>query len=99
MPRILERADRAVRRDLPLLSDHLCCGNMSTVDYYLETGDREAAGRLLADVLKRKESTGHYQLGSAENVPNDNVTLFYGLAGIGYELIRFTDPEVYETVL
>ena len=99
MPRILERADRAVRRDPPLLSDHLCCGNMSTVDYYLETGDREAAGRLLADVLKRKESSGHYQLGSAGNVPNDNVTLFYGLAGIGYELIRFTDPEVYETVL
>ena len=34
-----------------------------------------------------------------EDIPNNNVTLFFGLAGIGYELIRFTDPVFYGTVL
>ena len=99
MPRMLERADTAVRRDAPLMADHLCCGNMSTVDYFLETGDREAAGKLLNDVVKRKDENGCYKLGLSGEKSNNNVTLFFGLAGIGYELIRFTDPEAYETVL
>lgn len=30
---------------------------------------------------------------------NDNVTLFYGLAGIGYELIRYTDKNRFPTIL
>jgi lantibiotic modifying enzyme len=38
-------------------------------------------------------------LGLDGKVPNNNVTLFFGLAGIGYELIRYTDPEFYEMVL
>ncbi len=99
MPQMLGRAERAVRRFPPLMLDHLCCGNMSTVDYYLETGDRESAGRLLFDVVRRKNETGYYKLGLDGKVPNNNVTLFFGLAGIGYELIRYTDPEFYETVL
>ena len=98
-PRILERADKVVRRIIPFRLDHLCCGNMSSVDYYLETGDRTAAGKLLADVVKRKNENGQYKLGLEGMISNNNVTLFYGLAGIGYELIRFTDPKRFETVL
>ena len=30
-------------------------------------------------------------MGISEERSNNNVTLFFGLAGIGYELLRFTD--------
>lgn len=79
--------------------DHLCCGNMSTVDYYLEIGDWESAGKLLAAVVDQKEKLGRYRLGYADHLTNNNVTLLYGLSGIGYELIRYTDPERFLTAL
>ena len=49
--------------------------------------------------MKRKNENGQYKLGLEGMISNNNVTLFYGLAGIGYELIRFTDPKRFETVL
>jgi len=79
--------------------DHLCCGNMSTVDYYLETGDPDAAGILLAEIIKEAEKNGGYRLGFADCQSNNNVTLFYGLAGIGYELVRYSDRDRFLTVL
>ena len=79
--------------------DHLCCGNMSSVDYYLETGDTNTAGILLAEVVKEAQECGDYRLGFADCLSNNNVTLFYGLAGIGYELVRYTDADRFLTVL
>jgi lantibiotic modifying enzyme len=72
---------------------------MSTVDYYLETGDDARAGILLAQVIKYAEQNGRYSIGFADFIPNNNVTLFFGLAGIGYELIRYTNKEEFLTAL
>jgi len=99
LPRMYKRARLSVRQRPPLPLDHLCCGNMSTVDYYLETGDRDSAGRLLAAVVKQKDELGRYRLGYTDHLTNNNVTLFYGLAGIGYELLRYTDPGQFLTAL
>ena len=82
-----------------LLRDHLCCGNMSTVEYFLETGRVEDAGRLLYRLVNSAGSRGAYALGYENSRTNDNVTLFYGLAGIGYELLRYADPKGVPTVL
>lgn len=79
--------------------DHLCCGEMSLADYYLETGNTEAAGRVLTEVVQTAKENGGYRLGFADCQSNDNVTLFYGLAGIGYELIRYTDKNRFPTIL
>ncbi len=79
--------------------DHLCCGNMSTVDYYLETGDTDRAGAILEQITEDADQNGEFRLGFAQCRSNNNVTLFYGLAGIGYELLRYTDSEKYTTVL
>ncbi len=99
LSRMLERADRSVRNHPMLSLDHLCCGNMSAVDYYLETGDTESAGKLLSAVVDNQKKTGNYRLGLVGYQMNNNVTLFYGLAGIGYELLRYTDPGHFPTVL
>lgn len=79
--------------------DHLCCGEMSLADYYLETGNTEAAGRVLTEMVQTAKENGGYRLGFADCQSNDNVTLFYGLAGIGYELIRYTDKNRFPTIL
>lgn len=98
--RNLERARRSVPQDSLYPLDHLCCGNMSTVDYDLETGRMDEAGKILAAVVScAKKEEGEYRFGSDSTTPNQNVTLFYGLAGIGYELLRYTDPLRYPTVL
>ena len=97
--RILANAQIAVPLSNLYPLDHLCCGNMSTVDYYLETGDDSKAGILLAQVIKYAEQNGRYSIGFADFIPNNNVTLFFGLAGIGYELIRYTNKEEFLTAL
>lgn len=97
--RIEKRAAESIRKSDALALDHLCCGNMSSVDYYIETGDMDGAGRLLSDVVRQKGEIGAYRLGYAGCRPNHNVTMFYGLAGIGYELLRYTDSERFSSVL
>lgn len=79
--------------------DDLYRGNMSTVEYHLEAGDIEAAGRLLSAILARKEAMGDYHLGYEDCITNHNVTLFFGLAGIGYEFLRYAEPGRTESVV
>lgn len=94
-----ERAARTVENSGLLPLDHLCCGNMSLVDYDLETGRQAEAGRLLAKVVRGRKENGTYRLGYVRCRSNENVTLFYGFAGIGYELLRYTDSAAFPTVL
>lgn len=93
------RAKSCVGRIQDLGLDHLCCGNMSVVEYYLATEDFAGAGKLLSSVLTRRERMGDYRLGYADCRTNHNVTVFYGLAGIGYELLRYAEPEWIESVV
>ena len=65
----------------------------------METGRVEDAGRLLYRVVNSAGSRGAYALGYENSRTNDNVTLFYGLAGIGYELLHYADPKGVPTVL
>ena len=44
------------------LGGHLCCGEMSLADYYLETGNTEAAGRVLTEVVHTAKENGEYRL-------------------------------------
>ena len=93
------RACRAVHSQPLYALDHLCCGNMSVADYYLETGAHTEAGKLLASVIGRRKACGSYHVGYAGCLSNDNVTLFYGFAGIGYELLRYVDSTGFPSVL
>ena len=85
---------------LPLMPfDHLCCGNSAVVEYYLSTGDREAAGRVLGAIIGHGSHEGE-RPDPLSNVSCSSIaTLFNGIGGIGYELLRYAYPETIRSVL
>ena len=85
---------------LPLMPfDHLCCGNAAVAEYYLSVGNHEAAGRVLGTISRN----GLHEGGRQDSIPHagDNVvaTLFNGVCGVGYELLRYAYPETILSVL
>ena len=89
-----------------MYKDFLCCGNSAVIDFLLEAGtylDREEltaqARTRMAMMIDRADLRGHY------NCVNDGIedvfspSLFYGVAGIGYEMLRLISPGDVESVL
>lgn len=91
----------------PLLSrDHLCCGNSAAVDFLIEyavrTGSvthKEQARRILSQMSARSLAAGDYVYLPSSYRPVFSPTLFYGGAGVGYELLRLAYPERIHSVL
>ena len=86
--------------------NHLCCGGAGRVDFLIEEGhrlkDQEAmslAHRKLSDLILGKQKRGHYNFHTVNGKYYYNPTLFQGTAGIGYEILRFLDPERIQSVL
>lgn len=79
--------------------DHLCCGNSAIVEYYMTVGRYDEAGRVLNAMYERKKDTGAYRYMSDRF--NNSVTgsLFYGVSGIGYEMLRYAFPQKIISVL
>ena len=86
--------------------DHFCCGKSGLCEYLLtryhisqDLADYEAAGILLSLMKNEriKEGTGYYRLNSV--IPKTDVSLFFGSAGIGYELLRYHSPDKVPPVL
>ena len=85
---------------LPLMPfDHLCCGNSAVVEYYLSTGDREAAGRVLGAIGGHGSHEDKRQDFLSNVSCNSIATLFNGIGGIGYELLRYAYPDTIRSVL
>ena len=79
--------------------DHLCCGNSAVAEYYLSVGDHEAAGRVLGAIGGyRQHEGGHRDLISNASC-SSIATLFNGVCGVGYELLRYAYPETILSVL
>ena len=79
---------------LPLNArDHLCCGNASIVEYYLSTGDADAAGKVLGGMVERRRKEGEYRYLAYQYHNGLTPSLFYGISGIGYELLRYACPD------
>jgi hypothetical protein len=85
----------AANAEIPLLyRDHLCCGNSSVAEYYLFSGDKERAGSVLNSMFIRKEKTGTYMTDPYGYRSQKSVlSLFYGIAGCGYEMLRYAFPD------
>lgn len=88
---LADAIDACLEHEL-LKKDHLCCGNCSAVDFLLEAGSvlkredlTEAALRRLTDMYRRKN--GDFACVD-DNSCGDGMSLYYGLAGIGYEYLR-----------
>ena len=91
---------RKAADSLPMLHrDHLCCGNSALAEYYLAVGEPEEAGKILQSMYERKIETGHYRLTPAGYRNIESLSLFYGITGIGYEMLRYAFPEIILPVL
>lgn len=80
--------------------DHLCCGNMGRGDFLIEASRRltrpdllDKARQRASPILRRAARNGDYRL--LAQVPGviTSSSLFQGLAGIGYSLLRLAEPE------
>ena len=103
---IFERAVRSCLKEPLLSKDFLCCGNSAVMDFLLEAGLKSGNDRLvdeartrMAMVIERAEQNGHYQCLSRSLTPVFSPSLFYGVAGIGYEMLRLAAPDKIESVL
>lgn len=79
-------------------SDHVCCGNGGRIDFLIEAAHRlnkpellTEAGSRLGRMLQRKKKLGQFVLPGNDGGVLFDPSFFQGLAGIGYELLRFTD--------
>lgn len=102
----LSRAFDACRRFPPQPRDHLCRGNSAGVEFLLEAGLRlgreesiQAAGKRLAHMTARKEQMGHFCYISPAYRDHPEPSLFYGAAGVGYELLRWAEKSLPSVLL
>ena len=79
--------------------DHLCCGNSAIAEYYMSVGDFESAGRVLGAMANRREKEGTYRYMGYEYNNGLTPSLFYGIAGVGYEMLRYAFPDQIISVL
>ena len=89
---------RSAADSLPLnLPDYLCCGNSAVAEYYLTVGDRESAGKVLGAMYDRRNKDGGYRYYGLHT--GKTASLFYGVSGVGYEMLRYAFPEKIISVL
>ena len=103
---MIEHAIESVRKEPLQYKDYLCCGNSAAVEFLLEAGRimnrpdlvQEANARMTM-VIARAENDGHYHCVSRSLTNVYSPSLFYGTAGIGYEILRLAYPDRFEPVL
>ena len=102
----LKRALRSTLKEPLMYKDFLCCGNSAMVEFLLLAGTKlqqqdlvEEARTRMAMVIARAERNGHYQCINKSMNHVFNSSLFYGTAGIGYEMLRLISPDTTECLL
>jgi lantibiotic modifying enzyme len=84
-------------------ADNLCCGNAGRAEFCLEAERRgEAADgtarEIIGGMFRRREKTGGYSLMS-ETAAVTEPTLFHGVTGVGYSMLRVVDPDLPSPLL
>ena len=95
----IQHALEGARYERPTPIDTLCCGTLGRVELFRDAGDvldrsdlRELASRQLLAVLDRVSPVGE---GRSDNGDRRfNLSLFRGLAGVGYVALRQVDPSL-----
>jgi lantibiotic modifying enzyme len=81
----------SITRELPVSpADHLCCGNLGRADILWTAGEVLASGELRAEAERLAE---HVETRAREgDFACEGTSLFRGLAGVGYALLRTENP-------
>ncbi len=103
---VLKRAIRSTLKEPLMHKDFLCCGNSAMAEFLLIAGRQlqrddliQEARTRMAMVISRAERNGHYSCISRSMDYVFSATLFYGTAGIGYEMLRLIDPQGLDSLL
>nr|ADY61289.1 Lanthionine synthetase C family protein [Rubinisphaera brasiliensis DSM 5305] len=86
--------------------DHCCCGHFGRIELLIEAAEVLSRPRLIgvahehvASVLRRATEAG-YRISSGDAIRAAvNPAFFTGLSGIGYQLLRLTEPSRFPSVL
>lgn len=99
----LRNALDAVLRFSTYPMDHLCCGTLGVVEVMHQLGRRTGdatlssnAHRLTLRMLRAAKGRGGFLLGTGDS---HEPSLFQGLAGVGYTLLRLARPEQLPSLL
>jgi len=102
----VEAAIRATRHYGLRRADHLCCGNFGRIDLLVEAGHRFGDAALLETAAAAAEArldlrarTGSLGLSCDDGPEWLKPSLFRGVAGVGYELLRIAAPANVPSVL
>ncbi|WP_180752572.1 type 2 lanthipeptide synthetase LanM [Leuconostoc citreum] len=80
-------------------NDSLCHGNTGTADYYLMVGDNKSAIRIMDNLVSSSNIMSDLKILKVNNAEIIDSSLFTGLSGIGYELLRVANPNLVPSVL
>ncbi|WP_420393239.1 DUF4135 domain-containing protein [Acuticoccus sp.] len=86
---------------LPFDVDHLCCGAAGLIDALLDCttpGAEDAAQALAAQMLSGAEARGGFRFFPNSSVSVFNASMFRGLAGIGYTILRLSHRAMLPSV-
>lgn len=97
----LQVALRKVETSPAHITEQLCCGNAGRIDFLIsasgELGEPhflEVARQQISQLLRRKQTNGGIRLFTDLPVEITNPSLFCGLAGVGYTLLRSIHPSL-----
>lgn len=100
----IQRAVDGTTRGWPGNLDTLCCGTLGSIEFFSEAGVtlgrsdlHELALRQLLAVLDNAASTGDYRWNSGKR--RFNLSLFRGLAGVGYTALRQVDNSLSNVLI
>jgi type 2 lantibiotic biosynthesis protein LanM len=99
------RAIQSIKKNWPHDLDHLCCGNTGNAELLLESGlklgnsdDLYESRKMLSQVIIQARESDGYKFAHASPVQY-NVSLFTGISGIGYSILRQLKPNKIPNVL
>ena len=86
--------------------DDVCCGHMGRAEVLLAAAGRQGSERweqaaltLAGRIVRRARESGGYQVSAARGSRHFAPTLFQGLSGVGYGLLRLARPEMLPCLL
>lgn len=100
----VQRAIAATRHSDLLANDSLCCGNSGVLEFFLEAGRllelpdlTLQAYRIAEQVVQHARQDGRYRWRFGPD--RLNPSLYTGIAGLGYELLRLAQPKSIPSVV
>lgn len=105
----LENAKKSCLERKLTYKDHLCCGKMALCEFMLRAGNmkdaedapifRNKGEEILKEVISRGRREGYFHFQRDDVRPYLNCSLYYGIAGVGYEALRYAYPDRIKSVL